>query len=104
MSPTERFGDRTARPGRLIEPAEATIGVGLQDPAVIGQVPLGVLAAAIARVAEEDGRHALAEGAVIANIGPQSAGDRLVLGEHRHGRVVTMQPFGGEHVLADQLV
>ena len=70
MGPAERFGDRAARSRRRIEPAEATVGVGLQDPGIAGEMLLGVLAAAVARVVEEDSRRALAEGAIVADIRP----------------------------------
>jgi hypothetical protein len=67
-------------------------------------VLLGVLAASVAGVPEEDGRRTSAERAIVADIGPQTAGDGLALGQHRHGRVVAVQPFGGEYVLVDQLM
>jgi hypothetical protein len=70
MGPAESLGDGPTRPGRLIEPAEAAIGVGLQDPAVIGQVLFGMLTAAVARVVEQDGRRPATEGTIIADIGP----------------------------------
>ena len=36
----------------------------------------------------------VAEGPVVAHIGPYPPGDRLALGQDRHCRVVAMQPFG----------
>ena len=42
-----------------------------------------------------------AEGLVVAHIGPQPARAALASGEHRHGRVVGVDAFGREDVLAD---
>jgi hypothetical protein len=66
-----------------------------------------MLAAAVAGIVEEHRRRpglALAERSVVADIGPQPAGDRLALGQDRHGRVVAVQPLGGKDMAADQLV
>ena len=70
MGPAERFGDRPTHSRRRIELAEAAIGVGLQDPGIAGEMLLGVFAAAIARVVEEDSRRTLAKGAIVADIRP----------------------------------
>jgi hypothetical protein len=70
VSPAERFGDWAASSRRRIEPAKATVGIGLQDPSIADQVLLGVVAAAITRVVEENSRRALAKGAIVADIGP----------------------------------
>ena len=107
MRPAERFGHGPAGARRPIEPGEAAVGVGLQDPGIAGEVKLRMLAAAIAGIAEERRRRAdpaLAEGPVVANIDPQSAGHGLALGQHRHGGVVAVQALGAEHVAADELV
>jgi hypothetical protein len=65
---------------------------------------LGMFAAAIGRIVEEGRRPPLAKGPIIANVDPEPASSGLPLGQHRHGRVIPMQTFGAEHVLADQLV
>jgi hypothetical protein len=65
---------------------------------------LGMFTAAIGRVVEESRRPSLAKGPIIANVDPEPASGGLPLGQHRHGRVIPMQTFGAEHVLADQLV
>ena len=107
MRPAERFGHGPAGARRPIEPGEAAVGVGLQDPGIASEVKLRMLAAAIAGIAEECRRRAglaLAEGPVVANIDPQSAGHGLALGQHRHGGVVAVQALGDEHVTADELV
>ena len=66
----ERLGDGAAGTGGFVEAAEAGIRIGLQDPGVAGEMLLGMLAAAIARVMEENRRLALAEGAIVADISP----------------------------------
>jgi hypothetical protein len=44
MRPARRFDDRARLSGRIVERVEAGIGVGLQQ-ALVGQMPLGMLAA-----------------------------------------------------------
>ena len=41
-------------------------------------------------------RYDLSERAIVAHVNPTSAGVGLAGGQHRHRRVVTMQPLGGE--------
>ena len=66
-------------------------------------MPVGVLAVAVARVEEQRcGRVGTGERPIVPDISPYPANDSLVFGEHRHGRVVAVQTFGGEHVPADQ--
>ena len=85
-----------ASPGG-IELAVAAIGVGLQDAAPGGQMALGMLARAVARVEEHRRRRRPpAERPVVAHIGPTSPGVGLALGQHRHGGVVAMQALGGQ--------
>ena len=70
MGPAEGFTDGPAGACRRVEAGEAAVGIGLEDSGIAGQVPLGMLAAAVARIVEEDGRRALGEGPVVADIGP----------------------------------
>jgi hypothetical protein len=78
--------------------------IGLEDPGIAGEMPVGVLAVAVARVEEQRGRRVGAgERPIVPDISPYSANDTLVFGQHRHGRVVAVQAFGGEPVPADQL-
>ena len=104
MTPARRFRDRRRPTLRVIELAEAGIGVGLQDARVSGQMPCGVFAVAIARVEEGRSRRPRAgEGPIIAHIDPHPAGDRLGFGQDGNRRVVAVQALGGEDVPADQL-
>lgn len=66
---------------------------------------LGMNAGSIRRVEEHGGRRRLAgEGTVVADIGPDPAGARLSLRQHRHGGVVAVDALGSEDVRPDQLV
>ena len=86
-----------------VELAEAGIGVGLEDAAPAGEMRFGMLATAVAGVAEERGRRCAAgEGAVVADIDPEPAGVGLALGQHRHRGVVAVQPLGRQHMGGDQ--
>lgn len=48
MDPARGFQDRTCVAARVVKLAVATIGIGLEDAAVAGQMGLGMLAGAIA--------------------------------------------------------
>src|SRR3954467_12966360 len=98
MRPAAGFGNRSALPIRRVERIESAVGVGLKDPVVAGQMLLGMNAGSIRRVEEHGGRWRLAEGTVIADIGPDPAGARLSLGQHRHGGVVAMDALGSKDV------
>lgn len=104
VGPAQRLGHGTAGPRGGVEATEAGIGVRLEDAAVAVQVPLGMLAAAVWRVVEEDRGRAVAERPVVADIGPEPAGGGLALRQHRHRRVVAVQALGREPMAADQLV
>jgi len=52
MDPTGGFRDRTGHAAWLAKLAIAFIGVSLEDPGVVGQVSLGMVASAIAQVIE----------------------------------------------------
>ena len=70
-----------------------------------GEMTLGVLSGAVARI-EEHRRwwRRPSERLVIAHVGPQSPLAALVLGQHRHRRLVAVHTIAGKHVSADQLV
>ena len=105
MRPAQRLGDRPRRAVGGVELAEAGIGVGLQDAGQPARCRSGCSPRAVARVEEQRRRRrAAGERPVVADIGPEPAGDGLALGQHRHRRVVAVQPLGGEHMRLDQLV
>ena len=83
--------------------SDSGIGVGLENALEISQMVGRVLSRPVRRVEEDGGGRSLtAEGAVVANIGPQSAGDGLDLGQHRHRGVVAMEAVAAHDMLADQ--
>src|SRR5258708_32285010 len=97
------IGDRAGPAPGIVEIAKAGISIGLEDPGIAGEMPVGVLAVAIARVEEQRcGRVGTGERPIVPDISPYPANDSLAFGEHRHGGVVAVQTFGGEHVPADQ--
>jgi hypothetical protein len=88
----------------LVELAIAAVGVGLEDSGIVGQMRLGMLAGPIARVIEHCRRRRRpAEGLVVANINPDSAGVGLAFGQDRHRGVVPMQSLGAQDVGLDAL-
>ena len=104
MRPAGRLEDRTGRADGFIELLVPAIGVGLEDPAPPLKVALGMGAAAVARIIEHRCRRCgTAERSIVADIGPTSPGIGLALGQHRHGRVVAMQPLAGEDMSFDAL-
>jgi hypothetical protein len=74
-----------------------------EDAGIAGQVPLRMPGRAVAGVAEHRRRGCRpGERPVVADIGPDPAGDGAALGQHRHRGVVAVQPRGGEHMGVDQ--
>ena len=60
-------------------------------------------AAAVAGIVEQHRRRSLAgKGAVVADIGPEPAGDGPALSQDGNGGVVAVQPRGGVHMLLDE--
>ena len=104
MAPARRLGERAGFALGVVELAESGIGIGLQDAGIAGEMPCGMLAAAIARVEEHRRRRGGAgKRPIVAHIGPKSAGDRFPFGQHWHRRVVAVHAVGGKDVAADQL-
>ena len=61
-----------------------------------------MLAAAISRVEKHGGRRiAAAERLVIPHVRPQPPGHGSVFGQHWHGRIVTVDPVGGQDMTAN---
>src|SRR5205807_9210326 len=74
-------------------------GVGLEDPGIVGQMRLSMLAGPIARVVEHRRwRIRPAERTIVAHINPTSPGVGLPFGQDRHSRVVAVQSLGRENV------
>jgi hypothetical protein len=56
------------------------------------------------RIFEESSRRRLsAEGPIVAQIDPEAAGPGLRLRQHRNRSVVSVDPFGGEHVTTQRV-
>jgi hypothetical protein len=105
VRPASSFRDRSRLSIRRVEPIEPGIGIGLKDPAIAGEMLLGMDAGSIRRVEEHrSGRRRAAEGAVVTDIGPNPPGPGLHLGQHRDRGVVAMNALGGKDVRLDQLV
>ncbi len=99
MGPARRLGDRARLSPGVVQLAVAAIGVGLQDAGPGGEMLPWMPARAVARVEEHGGRRrATAERLIVTHIGPTSPGHGLALGQHRHRRVVAMQPLGSQDV------
>ena len=96
MRPARRLADRSRPTPRRVEGVVPGIGIGLQDPRVAGEVPLRMFGRPIPGVAEHRrrGRRA-AEWPVVADKGPEPAGDGLAPGQHGDRGVVAVQPCGG---------
>ena len=59
-----------------------------------------MLASSITGEVEYSGwRHRPAEWSIVANIRPQSAGDRLAFRQHGHRRVIAMDALSRQHVI-----
>jgi len=97
MNPTCRLQDASGASVRLIKLAISIKGIGLEDPAISGQMEPRMLTLAIARVIVHRGRRRCStEWLVVANIDPTSAGVGLAFRQNRNGRVITMQALRGQ--------
>ena len=102
MDPAGRFQDRPRLAIGLVELVVSAIGVGLENPGVVGQMRLGMLAGAVARVIEHRRRRrGAAERPIVAHIDPTSPGVGLAFGQDRHGGVIAMQSLGREDMRFD---
>ena len=99
VRPARCLLDRPDASTRLIELAIAAIGVGLQDAAPRLQMPLGMLAGAVAGIEEQRRRRIEpAKRPVVAHIDPTSSGIGLALGQDGNRSVVAVETLGGEHM------
>ncbi len=75
MDPARGFQNRTCVAARVVKLAIAAIGIGLEEPAVAGQMRLRMFAGAIARVIKHRPRRLWpAERLVVADVDPDPAG------------------------------
>jgi hypothetical protein len=75
----------------------------LKDPGIAGEIAVRVLAVAVARVEEQRrGRVQAGERPIVPDISPHPADHGFLFRQHRHGGVVSVHAFPGEHVTADQ--
>ena len=99
VAPAQGLEDRARRPRRFIKLVVAAIGVRLQHSRPGGEMGLRVLSTPIARVVEQRRRRRwTAERAVVADVGPYPGDIGLADGQHRHGRVIPMQPLSGQNM------
>jgi len=71
MAPAGRLGDRAGPAPGIVEIAKPGISIGLEDPGIAGEMPVGVLAVAIARVEEQCcGRVGAGERPIVPDISP----------------------------------
>src|SRR5438477_2342435 len=102
MDPARRLDDLARLAVGLVQPVVSAEGVGLEDPGIVGQMRLSMLAGPIARVVEHRRRRSRpAERTIVAHINPTSPGIGLALGQDRHGGVVAVQPLSGEDMCLD---
>ena len=105
MRPAARFDDHSRLAVLPVQGVEPRIGVGLKNPGISGEMPLGMDPGPIGRVEEHGcGRIGAAERTIVSDVGPNPPGTGLHLGEHRHGRVIAMDALGGEDMRLDQFV
>jgi len=102
MDPARRLHDRARLAVCLVQLGVPAEGVGLEQPAIAGQMRLGMLAGAIARIIEHRRRRSGAgERAIVAHVHPTPRSVGLALRQDRHGGVVAVQPLGREDVRLD---
>src|SRR5262245_5781951 len=86
MRPARGFPDWSRIAPSQIELVMPVIGVSLQDASISRQMPLGMLALAIAGVVEHRRRRARStKRPIISHVNPASPRVGLPLGQHRHG-------------------
>ena len=95
MRPAQGARHCTLRSRRLEQRIVTGIGVGLQNAAAVGEVPLRMFAAPVAGVIEQGCRGcAAAKRSVITDIGPDARRIDLPLCQDRHSGIVGVEPLG----------
>src|SRR4029077_3253296 len=104
VAPAGRFKDRSRLPQSLVELVVSIKGIGLHEAHIAGKMALRMLPGTTARVMERCCRWVFAaKRPVIADIGPDPAGDRLKLGQHGHRRVIGVDAFRAHDMGPDGL-
>jgi hypothetical protein len=84
MDPTRGFQNGAGLAIGLVQLVVPAVGVGLENPRIVGEVGLRMLAGSIPRVVEHRRRlRRAAERAIVAHIDPTPPGDGLALGQDR---------------------
>ncbi len=103
VRPTQRRNDGAFLEPRIVKPVIAAIGVGLQDAGKVFQMALGMLLPPVPRGVIKGGRRrGPAKGAIVSDVDPDAAGDRLGLRQDRYRRVVAEESFGRQNMGLDQ--
>jgi len=104
VAPAGRFKDRSRLPLSLVELVVSIKGIGLHEAHIAGKMALRMLPGTTARVMERCRRWVVAaKRPVIANVGPDPAGDGLQFREHGHRRVVGVDAFRAHDMGPDGL-
>ena len=91
MDPAGGFQDRPRLAIGLVQLGVSAVRVSLENPSVVGEMRLRVLAGAVARVIEHRRRRrSAAERTIVAHINPASPGVSLALGQDWNGGVIAV--------------
>src|SRR5712664_2914840 len=94
VAPAGRFKDRSRLPLRLVELVVSIKGIGLHEAHIAGKMALRMLPGTTARVMERCRWWVFAaKRPIIADIGPDPAGDSLQFREYGHRRVIGVDAF-----------
>jgi hypothetical protein len=104
VAPAGRFKDRSRLPLSLVELVVSIKGIGLHEAHIAGKMALRMFPGTTARVMERGRRRIrAAKRPVIANIGPDPAGDSLQFGQYGHRRVIGVDTFRAHDMGPDRL-
>ncbi len=104
VAPAGRFKDRSRLPLSLVELVVSIKGIRLHEAHIAGKMALRMLPGTTARVMERCRRWVFAaKRPVIADIGPDPAGDSLQFREYGHRRVIGVDAFRAHDMSSDRL-